>query len=600
MNTPGPNSNEASANGASANETSANEKSTNETSSARETTYAPPPADDKSLFDSDTCPPTPRRWQIKIQSLSEKEAWFELFLADDDRPADRLLSADAAWEQDDMDPSVANALRRCMMMHVPSVAIEELVFDTNVSLMSTKEIADAVSLLPLDSRMHAKFVTTDECDCEMGCDRCCAKLKLRESYERKALADPPYGQVFSGSVHSLDSRTRVLHQRAPLFNLGPGHVVSFTAIARKASGAKHVRWQPISECTFRPAVHIALNPAAKARASQQLLRELVKTCPDRIFRLRPRSTSTSASASTSTSGSSSMSLVPNTSSPNPNPTSTEKDTSDLVDIEVVAEQVSKCRLCKNCLVLQQHHQQQEQHRQQPTRPPVAITLNTTATPSSTSLVSQSISIGSSAACDESTSKSVSVLITPSTPVRPKPAVSILPHTTASSSTVPATTPTTIHTKTVASVPESASTSVTTNASQPVTTKTLPRVSASAPTKVAESKSTNVCISAMDVSTKLDKSPPSMSRSAIQAPLVSLTIQPNRYRFYVESQGGMPVKDIVHIALEQMIARLAVIRASMLEELHQRQVQVVPPTTSLPNSIVVPNVNRDTVSMSYSM
>ena len=75
-------------------------------------------------------------------------------------------------------PVYVNTLRRLMIDEVPTMAIEEIEFQKNNSILYDEAIAHRLGLVPLKTDLKS-YNLPDKCKCEgKGCNRCLLKLIL--------------------------------------------------------------------------------------------------------------------------------------------------------------------------------------------------------------------------------------------------------------------------------------------------------------------------------------------------------------------------------------------------------------------------------------
>jgi DNA-directed RNA polymerase II subunit RPB3 len=77
-----------------------------------------------------------------------------------------------------VDLSFANSLRRIVQGEVPTVAIDQVQFLSNSSVLADEFIAHRLGLIPLDSRGVDEMNSYRDCDCGDFCAKCMIKLTL--------------------------------------------------------------------------------------------------------------------------------------------------------------------------------------------------------------------------------------------------------------------------------------------------------------------------------------------------------------------------------------------------------------------------------------
>ena len=79
----------------------------------------------------------------------------------------------------DSTPAFVNAVRRTILESVPVMAIEEIEFKQNSSVMYDEMISLRMGLIPLKTDL-ASYTLPSECTCKgEGCARCTVKLSLK-------------------------------------------------------------------------------------------------------------------------------------------------------------------------------------------------------------------------------------------------------------------------------------------------------------------------------------------------------------------------------------------------------------------------------------
>ena len=132
-------------------------------------------------------------------------------------------------------PSFANAIRRAIVEEVPTMAIEEVEFRKNNSILYDEIIAHRLGLLPLTTDLKS-YTISSECKCEgKGCARCQLKLTLK--------AKGP-GIVYASEIASKDSAVKPFYTKTPIVKLLKNQVLEFEATAILGKGKEHVKWSP--------------------------------------------------------------------------------------------------------------------------------------------------------------------------------------------------------------------------------------------------------------------------------------------------------------------------------------------------------------------
>jgi len=159
----------------------------------------------------------------------------------------------------------ANALRRAMIAEVPKLAIDEVTFQDNNSLLYDEQLALRLAMIPLK---------TDDLSAYSAEDRISLTLKA-ESPERAG-----YTMVYSKELISSDPYVEPAFDNIPLVKListereisgmrsVAGQRLSFEAIARLGTGKEHAKWQPVTACGFKELQDNSVPAKNKANETQ--------------------------------------------------------------------------------------------------------------------------------------------------------------------------------------------------------------------------------------------------------------------------------------------------------------------------------------------
>jgi DNA-directed RNA polymerase subunit D len=170
-------------------------------------------------------------------------------------------------ELEDIDVSLANAIRRTILSEVPTLAVEEVRFIDNTSSLYDETIAHRIGLVPIKTDLGL-FNFRDECSCKgEGCGNCVMTLTI----DKKGPAT-----VYSDDIKS-DSKTEQI-KGVPIVKLGNGQRLSLEADAVLGTGKTHAKWQPaVASYKHHPKIEI--------RTECDLCGECVEACPKNILEI---------------------------------------------------------------------------------------------------------------------------------------------------------------------------------------------------------------------------------------------------------------------------------------------------------------------------
>jgi DNA-directed RNA polymerase subunit D len=130
----------------------------------------------------------------------------------------------------EMSESLANAIRRSVL-EIPVLAIDEVEFVKNDSVLYDEVLALRLGLLPL--KMDKNMKMPDQCSCKgKGCSKCTIQLKLE--------AKEP-GFVYS---KELKGSAKPVYSDVPLVYLNEGQELELIAFARLGKGIEHTKYSP--------------------------------------------------------------------------------------------------------------------------------------------------------------------------------------------------------------------------------------------------------------------------------------------------------------------------------------------------------------------
>ncbi len=148
----------------------------------------------------------------------------------------------------DSDHVYANTLRRLMIDEVPTMAIEDIEFSKNNSILYDEMVAHRLGLLPLKTDLKS-YNLPDKCKCEgKGCNRCSLKMVLRASKT---------GNVYASEIKSKDPAVKPVYSNMLIVKLLKGQSLELEATAVLGKGRQHTKWSPCHVYyKYRPVIEI--------------------------------------------------------------------------------------------------------------------------------------------------------------------------------------------------------------------------------------------------------------------------------------------------------------------------------------------------------
>ncbi|MFC1727876.1 DNA-directed RNA polymerase subunit D [Nanoarchaeota archaeon] len=184
----------------------------------------------------------------------------------------KILSKDKKKEKivfllEESTPGFANALRRTMTEQVPTMAIEEIEFRKNSSVLYDEIIAHRMGLIPLKTDLKT-YNLPENCTCKgEGCAKCTLKLILKVKGPITVLAS---------DLQSKDPMVVPAHPNTPIVKLLKGQELELEATAVLGKGSEHAKWSPcLAFYKYKPSIDF--------KDSAKNVEKCVKLCPKNIF-----------------------------------------------------------------------------------------------------------------------------------------------------------------------------------------------------------------------------------------------------------------------------------------------------------------------------
>ena len=154
----------------------------------------------------------------------------------------------------DITPAFANTLRRIIVDEVPTMAIEDIEFTKNNSILYDEMVAHRLGLTPLKTDLKA-YNLPEKCKCNgEGCARCQLKLTLEVSKDKITKGS---GMVYASELKSKDPAVKPVYPKMPIVKLLKGQSLELEATAVLGKGKEHSKWSPcLAYYKHKPAIEI--------------------------------------------------------------------------------------------------------------------------------------------------------------------------------------------------------------------------------------------------------------------------------------------------------------------------------------------------------
>lgn len=199
-----------------------------------------------------------------------------------------------------IDAPIANAIRRILLVEVPTIAIEIVRFHNNTSIIHDEMLAHRLGLIPL--RIDPRpFEIRNKGDAVTFRNTIKFRLRVRCDFNRTAPNDseaPPSvlytnPKVMSSAIQhvpfpSAEAQQAAMFGDTPpapvddnilLCKLRPGQEIDMDIEATKNIGREHAKWSPVCTAAYRMLPEIAL----RKKLSGEAARTLVNMCPSKVF-----------------------------------------------------------------------------------------------------------------------------------------------------------------------------------------------------------------------------------------------------------------------------------------------------------------------------
>ena len=176
-----------------------------------------------------------------------------------------------------IDNALANALRRTTVSEVPTMAIDDIFFYDNTSVVPDEILAHRIGLMPIKTDLeHYKLPSECDCNAELGCPKCRVTLSLNMK------AGDENKTVYSGDFESVDPAVTPVNSYIPLAKLAPGQSISLEAYAQLGKGRFHTKWTPVSMVIFHNIAEIKTDTETASKCLEECPKGVILSKKDTI------------------------------------------------------------------------------------------------------------------------------------------------------------------------------------------------------------------------------------------------------------------------------------------------------------------------------
>jgi len=168
----------------------------------------------------------------------------------------------------DINPVIANTLRRSMISEVPVLTVDEVTFIKNDSALFDEILAHRLGLVPFTTDLLS-YDEKDKCSCK---DNACAKCQLHATLKAKGPCT-----VYAGDIQTQDPKIKPVYEKMPLVKLLKGQNLEIEATLTLGRGKQHTKYVP-------GIIHYRIYPTIEIKDGKEAVK-CMKVCPKDVFTL---------------------------------------------------------------------------------------------------------------------------------------------------------------------------------------------------------------------------------------------------------------------------------------------------------------------------
>jgi len=170
---------------------------------------------------------------------------------------------------------LANAFRRIILTEVPSMAITEVLFVENDSVLFDEMVAHRLALIPLTTDLK-NYNLPDECSCGgQGCTLCQVQLECDIRTKNNEVI------AYSGDLKSMDEKIRPVSDNVIIAKLGKNSSLVFEAYAQLGIGMDHAKFQPVCSVGYKYFPDVKID---NSKLTDSQIDEIIKHDHTKLFK----------------------------------------------------------------------------------------------------------------------------------------------------------------------------------------------------------------------------------------------------------------------------------------------------------------------------
>jgi len=157
--------------------------------------------------------------------------------------------------------ALANSIRRVLLAFVPTLAVDEIIFDENNTSFYREYIAHRLALIPIKTVMSYEELADNYFEPKAEVD-----MALSAKAEKNEI-------VYASELKFPDGSVATEHPRIPIISLTAGQSLRAELRAKIGTGRDHAKWQPVS------ATSVINYPVIKINGSCEDCAKCASVCP---------------------------------------------------------------------------------------------------------------------------------------------------------------------------------------------------------------------------------------------------------------------------------------------------------------------------------